>query len=64
MFIKRFAKVLFLLSIVAFVFSETEVSGDCAEILKILSEEKPNNNYYENTIKECKVDAEGKLSEM
>jgi len=66
MYIRRLAKVLLLLiSLTSFVFSETEVSGDCAQIKKFVSEEKPNDDYYYvNAIKECIVDAEGKLNEI
>ncbi len=71
MIIERFVKVLLLTSLFSLVFSETEtetetnVTGDCVEIKKFISEEKPEDeNYYQNTIGTCNVDSEGKLTEV
>jgi len=62
MIIKRIAKVLLLTTLASVVLSNNELTGDCNEIEKFLSAEKPEDQYFfVDTIKDCEVNEEGKL---
>jgi len=64
MIIIRLVKLLLLLTLATVVLSSNELKGDCTEIGKLISEEKPEGYFLDDTLIECVVNDEGKLDKM